>query len=174
MSCNNNMDDSKKKKTPDKPLVPPVPFMRAAIEEATEGIEKKHGGPFGAVVVKDGEIVGRGHNRVLANLDPTCHGEVAAIRDACARLGTYDLSGTVLYTTGEPCPMCLFACMWARIDKVYYGCTIADNSRIGFRDEELDRLTVAREELGDYLVCMDRETCLELFEKYRKMEHEIY
>ncbi len=171
----NQETGSKKRKHNEKnPLSPMIPFMRAAIAEATEGIRKKHGGPFGSVVVKDGEIVGRGHNRVLANMDPTCHGEVDAIRDACRRLKTYDLSGTVLYTTGEPCPMCLFACMWAKIDKVYYGCTIEDNSRIGFRDEDMDKLLAGREQLGDYLVQMDREECLELFEKYRDSEHKIY
>ena len=83
------------------------PFMAAAIEEAYEGIEHGHGGPFGSVIVRDGEIIGSGHNRVLLNNDPTCHGEVDAIRSTCAELGTFDLSGCELYTTGEPCPMCL-------------------------------------------------------------------
>ena len=84
-------------------------LMKRAIEEAREGIRAGHGGPFGTVIVKDGQIVGRGHNCVLRDHDATCHGEVAAIRDAGRHLGTYDLTGCELYTTGEPCHMCLCA-----------------------------------------------------------------
>ncbi len=149
-------------------------YMQAAIKEALEGITLRHGGPFGAVIVRDGAIVGKGHNRVLADNDPTCHGEVAAIRDACAKLGTYDLTGCELYTTGEPCPMCLFACLWANIDRVYYGCTIEDNALIGFRDEKFDSLAGGRDQLADYLVCVDRDACLELFSAYLILEHVIY
>ena len=150
------------------------PFMQAAIKEAYEGIRQHHGGPFGSVIVKDGKIVGRGHNRVLADNDPTCHGEISAIRNTCAALGTHDLTGCELYTTGEPCPMCLFACLWANIDKVYYGCTIEDNAIIGFRDEEFDDLAGGREKLKDYLICVDREACLKLFDDYNTMEHSLY
>ena len=149
-------------------------YMQIAIEEAVEGITLGHGGPFGAEIVRDGEIVGQGHNMVLANNDPTCHGEISAIRDACAKMGTYDLTGCELYTTGEPCPMCLFACLWANIGRVYYGCTIEDNALIGFRDEAFDSLSGDREQLGDYLVCVDRDACLELFALYTEMEHTIY
>ena len=150
------------------------PFMQAAIEEAYVGITQGHGGPFGSVIVRNGEIVGRGHNRVLIDNDPTCHGEVSAIRNACKNLGTYDLTGCTLYTTGEPCPMCLFACLWANIDIVYYGCTIEDNALIGFRDEKFDSLAGGREQLADYLICVDRDACLELFADYLEMEHSIY
>lgn len=149
-------------------------YMKMAIEEAREGISKQHGGPFGSVIVKDGEVVGRGHNRVLKNNDPTCHGEVAAIRDACYNLDTYDLTGCELYTTGEPCHMCLCACMWANIDKVYYGCTIEDNGRIGFRDDKFNGIFSGRDKLGDYLVEEDRKKCLELFDEYVAMQHKIY
>ncbi len=149
-------------------------YMRSAIEEAVAGITLRHGGPFGAVIVRDGKIVGRGHNMVLVNNDPTCHGEVSAIRDACAKLDVYDLTRCELYTTGEPCPMCLFACLWANIDRVYYGCTIEDNALIGFRDEALDSLMGDREQLGDYLVCVDRDACLELFALYMETEHTVY
>ena len=99
-------------------------YMQMAIDEAREGITRQHGGPFGTVIVKNGVVVGRGHNQVLKDNDPTCHGEVSAMRDAGRRLGTHDLSGCDLYTTGEPCPMCLCACLLANIRKVYYGCTI--------------------------------------------------
>lgn len=149
-------------------------FMQAAIDEAREGIYKKHGGPFGCVIVKNGEIVGRGHNMVLANIDSTAHGEILAIRTAEQFLKTHDLSGCELYTTGEPCPMCLAACMWANIDVVYYGCTIADNAQIGFRDKAFDNKFGGREGFKDYLKEMDRAACLELFAEYAKLEHEIY
>jgi len=149
-------------------------YMKLAIEEARTGIHAQHGGPFGCVIVKDGEVVGRGHNCVLKNNDPTCHGEVAAIRDACIKLNTHDLSGCELYTTGEPCHMCLCACLWANISKVYYGCTIEDNGRIGFRDEKFDGLFSGREKLGDYLNEVDREACIELFDEYLSINHEIY
>ena len=149
-------------------------FMQAAIKEAYEGITAHHGGPFGAVVVKDGQIVGRGHNQVLWNNDPTCHGEISAIRNACDMLKTYSLEGCELYTTGEPCPMCLYACLWANVDKIYYGCTIRDNSIIGFRDEKFDQIGTGRKQLKDYLICVDREACLELFQEYLKTDHTIY
>ncbi len=150
------------------------PYMQVAIEEALEGIANGDGGPFGSAIVKDGVIVGQGHNRVLKDNDPTCHGEVAAIRDACAKLGTYDLTGCVIYTTGEPCPMCLFACKWANLETVYYGCTIDDNAIIGFRDEEFDALAGGRDQLADYLICVDRDACLQLFQRYSEMAHELY
>ena len=149
-------------------------FMEEAIKEAIEGISNGHGGPFGSVVVKDGQIVGRGHNRVLKDNDPTCHGEVAAIRDACRNLETHDLSGCVIYTTGEPCPMCLFACIWANIVQIRYGCTIEDNAMIGFRDEEMSKMVMSRDQMKDYMVCVDRDACLKLFDVYMSLEHDIY
>ena len=96
-------------------------YMKIAIEEARTGIENNEGGPFGCSIVKDGKVVGKGHNQVVLNNDPTCHGEMQAIRQACSELGTFDLSDCTLYTTGEPCHMCLSAIMWARIKKVYFG-----------------------------------------------------
>ena len=149
-------------------------YMQMAIEEAREGITHEHGGPFGSVIVKDGVVVGRGHNRVLIDHDPTCHGEVSAMRDAGKRLGTYNLSDCDLYTTGEPCPMCLCACLWAHIRRVYYGCTIEDNGRIGFRDDKFDGLFSGRDKLSDMLVPLDREACLELFDEFARMQHIIY
>jgi len=149
-------------------------YMQMAIAEAFEGIQQQHGGPFGSVIVKDGEVVGRGHNRVLYRKNPTCHGEVEAIADACARLDTHDLSGCEIYTTGEPCHMCLCACMWANIDKIYYGCTIEDNGMIGFRDDKFDKIFGGRDKLGDYMTEVDRQACIELFETYLKMNHKIY
>ncbi len=126
------------------------------------------------MIVKDGEIVGRGHNMVLVNTDSTAHGEIVAIRNAESALNSYSLEGCVLYTTGEPCPMCLYAILWANIDKVYYGCTIEDNASIGFRDEVFNKLGGDREALKDFLVCIDRKACLDLFDQYRHMEHHTY
>lgn len=148
--------------------------MQMAIDEARIGIGNGDGGPFGSVVVKDGEVVGRGHNRVIGSHDPTAHGEVEAIRDACRLLNTYDLTGCDIYTTGEPCHMCLCACMWANIRRIYYGCTIKDNAIIGFRDSKFNDLFEGRDNLGNYLTEVDREACLQLFDDYMKMPHEEY
>ena len=166
ISCNQDMTNKQNKER--------VGLMRQAIAEARKGIHAGHGGPFGTVIVKDGKIVGRGHNCVLLLNDPTCHGEVAAIRDAGKNLNTFDLSGCELYTTGEPCHMCLCACMWANISKIYYGCTIEDNSIIGFRDGKFDKIFGGRDKLGDYMQEIDREECLKLFEEYNNMQHENY
>lgn len=109
-------------------------FMRRAIELGRQGMQAGDGGPFGAVIVRDGQIIGEGWNRVVATNDPTAHGEVVAIRDACRRTATFNLRGCELYTSGEPCPMCLGAIYWARIDRVFYGFSVQDAARIGFDD----------------------------------------
>jgi tRNA(Arg) A34 adenosine deaminase TadA len=111
-------------------------FMRNAIALAYQGMEGGHGGPFGAVIVRDGKIVGQGHNRVLSAVDPTAHAEVTAIRDAAKNEAKFDLSGTTMYVNGLPCPMCMSAIFWARIDKVYYGCNPEDAAAIGFDDHK--------------------------------------
>ncbi|MBR4988988.1 MAG: nucleoside deaminase [Bacteroidaceae bacterium] len=113
-------------------------FMRLAIELAVENI-KNGGGPFGAVIVKDGAVVATGANRVTANNDPTAHAEVCAIRAACTKLGTFDLSGCVIYTSCEPCPMCLGAIYWAHIDKIYYGANQLDAANVDFDDSFIYR-----------------------------------
>ncbi len=145
-------------------------FMQLAIEEAQKGIHAGHGGPFGCVIVKDGEVVGRGHNQVVENHDPTCHGEIMAIHDASANLKTFDLSGCVLYTTGEPCPMCLGAILWANIEKVYYGCNVLDTDKIGFRDDvfykKLENKYAFMEEL-------DRDACLKLYDEYNAIQGKV-
>lgn len=139
-------------------------FMKLAVEEAEKGIASNEGGPFGCVIVKNGEVVGKGHNQVVKNNDSTCHGEMMAIRDACRKTGNFDLSGCELYTTGEPCPMCFGAILWANISKVFYGCNIKDTEKIGFRDrrfyEDSEKIKAELfEENG-------REECLELYRKY--------
>ncbi len=139
--------------------------MKLALDEAYSGIRSGHGGPFGAVIVKDGEVISSGHNEVLSRRDPTAHGEVVAIREASRRLGTHDLSGCEIYTTGEPCPMCLGAIMWANIGRVYYGCNVRDTEIIGFRDDDFYKRMSTGHESG--FVCeLDREACLELYREY--------
>jgi Cytosine/adenosine deaminases len=108
-------------------------FMKKAITLAKQSIAKG-GGPFGAVIVKDNEVVAQGNNCVTLNNDPTAHAEVSAIRKACKKLNTFDLSGCEIYTSCEPCPMCLSAIYWSHIDKIYYGCTKTDAKNIGFDD----------------------------------------
>jgi tRNA(Arg) A34 adenosine deaminase TadA len=110
------------------------PFMSRAIELAIENVRSGRGGPFGAVVVKDGEIIAEGANSVTANNDPTAHAEVVAIRAACARLRAFELKGCDLYSSCEPCPMCLGAIYWARPRRVYFGSTAADATQAGFDD----------------------------------------
>ena len=109
--------------------------MREAVSLGRTGMARPGGGPFGTVVVCNGEIVGRGHNQVTSLLDPTAHAEVMAIREACRSLGRFDLKGCELYTSCEPCPMCLAAIYWARLDRVFYACTRRDAAEIGFDDD---------------------------------------
>ena len=110
-------------------------FMRMAINLAEKNIEQALGGPFGAVIVKDGEVIAQCANSVTTSNDPTAHAEVSTIRAACEKLNTFDLSGCVIYTSCEPCPMCLGAIYWARIDTIYYANTKADAAAIGFDDQ---------------------------------------
>jgi tRNA(Arg) A34 adenosine deaminase TadA len=114
-------------------------FMRRAIALADERMRAGEGGPFGAVVVKDGVIVGEGWNRVVATQDPTAHAEIVAIRDACARLGTFDLEGATVYTSCEPCPMCMGAILWSRASRMCYAANRQDAAVIGFDDEAFYR-----------------------------------
>ena len=150
-------------------------YMKRAKENAEKGIEKQEGGPFGVVIVdKSGKIIADGNNKVLKNNDPTAHAEIVAIRKACKKLDTYDLSNYILYTSCEPCPMCLSAIIWANIKQVYYGCTKNDAKKIGFRDEIIyDYLSGKNKELIK-LEIKDREECLEIFEKYEETKGTIY
>ena len=142
-------------------------YMKAAIEEAEKGIHAGEGGPFGCVIVKDGAIVGKGHNEVVKRKDPTCHGEIMAIHEACRSLDSFDLSGCELYTTGEPCPMCMGAILWANIGKVYYGCNIADTEEIGFRDKVFYEFT--EEKKAQMVQEMDRAECKKLYHEYQNI-----
>ena len=149
--------------------------MKIANKNAEEGIKNNEGGPFGALIVDSlGKIISTGRNNVLETKDPTAHAEIEAIREACKKLNTYDLSGYTLYTTCEPCPMCLSAIIWANIKNVYYGCTRKDAAEIGFRDDMIyDYLKGENKKLLD-LTEIDREECLKTFERYSKEGGVIY
>ena len=145
-------------------------FMKRAIQLARQGMNRGDGGPFGAVVVRDGESIGEGWNRVVGTNDPTAHGEITAIRDACAQIGTYDLHGCEIHTTGQPCPMCLGAIHWARIERIFYGFRIEDAAAIGFDDREFFRqmaLPSAERMIPSQELC--RDEALELAREYARM-----
>ncbi|MBQ6323391.1 MAG: nucleoside deaminase [Bacilli bacterium] len=152
--------------------------MEVAIDLSDDNFDKNYGGPFGACVVKDGKIIGKGINRVIKNNDPTAHAEIVAIRNACKSIKSHDLSGCELYTSCYPCPMCLSAIIWSNIKKVYYGNTKEDAADIGFRDDAIyDYL----EELSDdkqnkrvlNLKEMNREEALEVFQRYEQDKDKI-
>jgi tRNA(Arg) A34 adenosine deaminase TadA len=119
------------------PNIPNPAFMQRAIDLATENVRSAAGGPFAAVIVKDGAVIGEAANSVTATNDPTAHGEINAIRKACTALGTFSLQGCEMYTSCEPCPMCLAASYWARLDAVYYGNDCEAAARAGFDDSYL-------------------------------------
>jgi guanine deaminase len=144
-------------------------YMKAAIDEAFIGISQKDGGPFGAVIVKDGEIIARGHNKVVSTHDPTAHAEIVAIREAASLLKRFDLSDCELITTCEPCPMCYSAIHWARIGRVVYGATRKDAAEIGFDDNLLyEFLSGKRVDNQLKLEQNSRAACLEVFDMYMK------
>jgi guanine deaminase len=139
-------------------------FMKLAKDEAVRGVSENHGGPFGALVVQGDRIVASAHNEVVHTNDPTAHAEILAIRRASRELGRFDLSDCVLYTSCEPCPMCLFAVYWSRIKTVYYGCTRTDAKGIGFDDEFLyEVMNGTASENRVELVNLGREACLDAF-----------
>lgn len=150
-------------------------YMKIAKENAENGIKNKDGGPFGAVILdKDGNIIANGNNKVLKTNDPTAHAEVVAIRKACKKLNTYDLSDCTLYTSCEPCPMCLSAIIWANIKDVYYGCTKEDAGNIGFRDDVIYDYLKGKNRDLIHLNCLDREECIKVFKKYQEENGTIY
>ncbi len=143
-------------------------FMREAIRLSLEGMRKNAGGPFGAVIVKDNQILGKGHNRVIDTNDPTAHAEVVAIRDACKNIEHFNLSGAVIYSSCEPCPMCLAAIYWARIEKIIYANTTKDAADVDFDDltiyQEIQLPIESRLILSDQLL---RDEALQAFEEWR-------
>ncbi|MEZ4647351.1 MAG: nucleoside deaminase [Candidatus Eisenbacteria bacterium] len=143
-------------------------FMREAIRLSRDKMRKNQGGPFGAVVVRGNEVVGRGWNQVTSTNDPTAHAEVTAIRKACKKLGTFHLRGCVLYTSCEPCPMCLAAAYWARVDRIYFAGTRKDAARAGFDDEFLYReISKPRSRRSVPMEQLLRKEAVEAFDEWR-------
>ena len=147
-------------------------YMKIADELAQQNILTNDGGPFGAVIIKNNEIVCKGNNQVVLKNDPTAHAEIVAIRDACKNLGTFDLTGCEIYTSCYPCPMCLSAIIWSNIKMVYYGNTKEDAEKIGFRDNliyeylEGQSKTTNKEDILK-IIAMDREETIKTFESYQ-------
>ena len=148
-------------------------YMNKAVQEAYDGIKNLHGGPFGSVIVRNDEIIGTGHNRVIIDKDPTAHGEIVAIRNTCKNINSIDLSDCVLYTTAEPCPMCLCAIMWAGIKEVYFGCSKFDTADIGFSDDKFYN-NIITEKYTSMLDQVGKEKCLELFQDYIKLDNRTH
>ena len=150
-------------------------YMEVAKNLADEGLRSNVGGPFGACIVKNGVIIGKGCNHVVGNNDPTAHAEVMAIRDACKNINSFDLSGCELYTTCYPCPMCLSAIIWSNIKIVYYGNTKDDAAQIGFRDDfiynYINKLTNGEKDDSILsLHSMDRNETIKSFNDYMKKD----
>jgi tRNA(Arg) A34 adenosine deaminase TadA len=150
------------------------PFMQRAIELAVENVRLARGGPFGAVIVKDGKVVAEGFNLVTSTCDPTAHAEVTAIRRAASALGQFHLGGCEIYTSCEPCPMCLGAIYWAHLDKIYFGCTHRDAADIGFDDSAIyQEMRRSLQERRIPIVGMDRDAAMEAFDTWRTSSGKI-
>jgi tRNA(Arg) A34 adenosine deaminase TadA len=145
------------------------PFMARAIQLSIENVHSGRGGPFGAVIVKDGNMIAEAANQVTSTKDPTAHAEILAIREACAKLGAFDLQGCEIYTSCEPCPMCLGAIYWARISRIYFAGAAADASRIGFDDSLIYReLAQPHAQRAIPMIQMMREEALAAFRAWEK------
>lgn len=149
-------------------------LMRAAIDEAAVGLAAGDGGPFGAVVTRDGIVIARGHNQVVGLNDPSAHAEVQAIRAACRELGTFDLSGCEIYATCEPCPMCFSAIHWARLDRVHFGASRGDAAAVGFDDAAIyDVLAERRAPAFDVQGDVAADACRRLMQQWRDNEDRV-
>ena len=150
------------------------PFMARAITLSIENVRSGRGGPFGAVIVKDGSIIAEGVNQVTSNQDPTAHAEVLAIREACQKLGSFDLKDCEIYASCEPCPMCLGAIYWARLARVYYGNAAADAARIGFDDSWIYReIAQPHAERAIQMIQMMRDEALGAFRAWEERSDKI-
>ena len=151
-----------------------IEFMHRAIELSNIAIQSGKGGPFGCVIVKDGKIVGEGYNQVTSINDPTAHAEVVAIRNACNNLNTFQLDGCEVYTSCEPCPMCLGAIYWARPSKIYYANTREDAARIGFDDSFIyDEIPLDMNSRKIPMIALGRNDANSVFEAWKNMEDKI-
>lgn len=149
-------------------------YMKRAIELSRIHMQAGEGGPFGAVIVKDGKIIAEGWNQVTSSLDPTAHAEITAIREACRNIKNFDLTGAEIYTSCEPCPMCLAAIYWARISKIYFANTRHDAAQIDFDDEFLYReMSVPAEDRKVPMVQESRSEALQVFAEWKAKENKV-
>ncbi|HLF62538.1 MAG TPA: nucleoside deaminase [Saprospiraceae bacterium] len=149
-------------------------LMREAITLAMQGMQQNNGGPFGCIIVQDGLIIGRGNNRVTITNDPTAHAEIVAIREACLRLGSFQLDDCEIYASCEPCPMCLGAIYWARPKKVYYACTRHDAALIGFDDEFIyNEIALSPDQRSIVMEQIMRDEAMKVFESWRLKEDKM-
>jgi tRNA(Arg) A34 adenosine deaminase TadA len=147
-------------------------FMQMAVRLSREGMDKGNGGPFGSIVVKDNEVIGKGYNSVLSDHDPTAHAEIIAIRDACNRLNSFHLEGCEIYTSCEPCPMCLGAIYWARPDKVYFANTRKNAEDIGFDDSLIyNEIALPMEKRKIPMIQLEVNDALKVFEEWKLKEN---
>jgi guanine deaminase len=152
----------------------PENYLNSAFNEAFHSLRNNVGGPFGAVVVMDGIIVGKGGNQVSSHNDPTAHAEIVAIRDACKNIESFDLTGAVLYATCEPCPMCLSAIYWANIQDVYYCSTRHDAASIGFKDNHIyEELTLPPEDRTIGFMKVEHPKAAELFQEWTEKDDKV-
>lgn len=152
----------------------PEDFMSRAIEISFERMNAGFGGPFGAVIVKDGQVIAEGFNQVTSANDPTAHAEVSAIRAACQKLETFDLSGCDIYTSCEPCPMCLAAVYWARLGHIYYANTREHAAHIGFDDKHIyDEIPKSHEERSIPIIHLPSDAAREVFEAWEQKEDKV-
>lgn len=152
-------------------------YMKIATDLSEDNLKTKNGGPFGACVVKNNQIIGASSNQVLRSNDPTAHAEIEAIRQACQTINSYDLSDCELYTTCFPCPMCLSAIIWSNIKKVYYGNSTEDVEKIGFRDKYIYDFIKGLPQVDDKVLdlqCIDREETIKAFNDFNNNEHTLY
>ncbi len=148
--------------------------MHRAIELARQGMEKNEGGPFGCVIVKDGTVIAEGNNRVTSDNDPTAHAEIVAIRRACENLGEFQLTGCEIYTSCEPCPMCLGAIYWARPNRVFYAGTRIDAAEAGFDDDFIyTELNIDPKLRSIQMIPMERELAKEVFQSWTEKKDKI-
>ncbi|MGV7106166.1 nucleoside deaminase [Flavobacterium sp. U410] len=149
-------------------------FITEAVELSRNGMNNNEGGPFGAIIVKDGKVVGKGNNRVTSSNDPTAHAEVVAIRDACKNLNSFQLDDCILYTSCEPCPMCLGAIYWARPSKVFYANTREDAAAIGFDDDFIyEEINVSMDDRKIPFEQLGREEALQVFKEWQSKNDKL-
>ncbi len=148
-------------------------YMQAALAEAKKGVQAGEGGPFGAVVVKEGKIIARAHNEVVLRNDPTAHAEILAIREASAKLGSFELKECTLYCVGEPCPMCFSAILWARMKEVYFCNTKEEAAAVGFDDTAIMEILLQKRKSPVPFIHQEAPSCKEVLYLWERKEDKV-